>query len=125
MMPGPRCQRIVFFSLIAPLLLAIPLAGQQDNKQAEMSLTVEPSQITLNAGQSQKFSATLKGAPAGTVINWAVRESGGNVTQDGVFTARIVGIYHVVALATRGNSGLMQSFAKVTVVTHYDGPAPR
>jgi hypothetical protein len=86
-----------------------------------MSLKVEPAQITLNAGQTQKFSAALKGAPAATVINWAVRESGGNITQEGVFTARIVGIYHVAVLATRRNNMLMQSFAKVTVVTHYDG----
>ena|SRR6266853_5937762 len=125
MTTGPRCPRIAFLYLIASLLLAIPLAAQQDDKQGAMSLTVEPAQITLNTGQTQRFSADVKDAPAGTEINWAVRESGGNISQDGVFTATIVGIYHVVALATRRDIVLKQAFAKVTVVTQYDGPAPR
>jgi Bacterial Ig-like domain (group 2) len=90
-----------------------------------MSLTVEPAQMTLKTGQTQRFSAEVKGAPAGTEINWAVRESGGNISQDGVFTASVVGIYHVVALATRRNTVLMQASAKITVVMQYDGPVPR
>ena len=124
MTTGPRYPRIVFLLSIAPLLLAIPLAAQQrDHKQAAISLTVAPANITLNTGQTQRFSAELEGAPPTTVINWAVRERGGDIGQDGVFTARLVGIYHVTALATRDGIVLRAADAKVTVVAQYDGPA--
>jgi hypothetical protein len=123
MTTGPRHPRMALLLLIAPLLLATSLAAQQrEDKQAAISLTVEPSQITLNTGETQRFSAKLKGAPPTTVINWAVRERGGDIGQDGVFTARVIGIYHVVALATRGDIVLRAADAKVTVVVQYDGP---
>jgi hypothetical protein len=125
MTAGARDPRIAFLYLIAPLLLAIPLAAQQDDTQGAMSLTVKPAQITLNTGQTQRFSAEVKGAPPATAINWAVRERGGNISQDGVFTARIVGIYHVIALATRDGIVLRRAVARVTVVTQYDGAVSR
>src|SRR5580693_4074043 len=124
MTTGPRYPRIAFLLSIAPLLLAIPLAAQQrDDKQAATSLTVEPANTTLNTAQTQRFSAELKGAPPTTVINWAVRERGGDIGQDGVFTARLVGIYHVTALATKDGIALRAADAKVTA--QYDGPAFR
>ena len=90
-----------------------------------MSLTIDPDHLTLNVGQTQRFSAEVKGAPTATVIGWAVEESGGNISQDGIFTAKIVGIYHIVAFAIRGNKTLRCGVAKVTVVTQYDGPVFR
>jgi hypothetical protein len=126
MTTASRYPRIAFLVLIVPLLLAIPFSAQQrDDKQTPISLTVEPANITLNTGQAQRFSAELKGAPPGTVINWAVRERGGDVGQDGVFTARLIGIYYVTALATRDGIVLRAAEAKVTVVAQYDGPASR
>ena len=124
MRTSPRRPRIAYLYLIAPLLMAIPFAAQQDDKQGAMSLTVKPAQITLNTGQTQRFSAEVKGGPAGTEINWAVRERGGNISQDGVFTARLVGIYHVSALATRDGIVLRAADAKVTVVAQYDLQVP-
>lgn len=122
----PHYPRIAFLLLIAPLLLAVPLAAQQrDDKHAAISLTVEPVNVTLKAGQTQRFSAELEGAPPTTVINWAVRERGGDIGQDGVFTARLVGIYHVTALATKDGIVLRAADARVTVVAQYDGPAVR
>ena len=121
----PCYPRIALLHLIVPLFLAIPLAAQPDDKQGAVSLTVEPARITLSAGQTQRFSAEVKGAPAATVIIWAVREQGGNISQDGVFTARIVGIYHVIAIATSGSITLKHAVAKVTVVAQYDGPVFR
>jgi hypothetical protein len=126
MTTGPRYQRIAFLLSIAPLLLAIPLAGQRrDDKQAAISLTVGPTNITLNTGQTQRFSAELKGAPPATAITWVVRERGGDIGQDGVFTARLVGIYHVTALATKDGIVQRAADARVTVVARYDGPAVR
>jgi hypothetical protein len=73
----------------------------------------------LHAGEAQKFSAHLEGAPAGVVVVWAVpdRERDiSSVSQDGVFIARIVGVYHVFALATIENRVLKTSVVKVTVL---------
>ena len=76
--------------------------------------------MTLNAGETQRFSAHIEGAPPGTVIVWAVpdRETGvSSIGQDGVFTARIVGVCHVMAFATVGGSTVLKTaVAKVTVL---------
>lgn len=120
--------RRTFFLLVVLLLLCFAttlLAAQQSEKQ-EVSLTIEPAHITLNAGQTQKFSARLVGAPTSTVVTWAVpdREKDGSVSQDGLFTAKVVGIYQVVAVATNNHTVLKTAVAKVTVVAQYDDPRP-
>jgi hypothetical protein len=108
------------------LLVTTTLPAQQNDKQEDVSLTVYPDHLTLNVGQTQRFSAEIKGASDPAVIRWAVEEkSGGNISQHGVFTARIFGIYHVIAFATRGDTTLQLAVAKVTVVTQYDGPTFR
>jgi hypothetical protein len=56
-------------------IAATILAAQQGEKQ-EVSLVVQPAHITLNAGQTQQFSAHIEGAPAATVIAWAVPDRG-------------------------------------------------
>jgi hypothetical protein len=114
--------------LIVPLLCiaATILAAQQREKQ-EVSLAIQPAHITLNAGQTQQFSAHIEGAPAATVIAWAVPDSErdvSTVSQDGLFTARIVGIYRVLAIATINGTVLKTAAAKVTVVAQYDDPRP-
>jgi hypothetical protein len=127
-----RCAmipRMVSLGVIVPLLLAATaLNAQQNEKQGAVSLTIEPARITLTAGQTQRFSAHIKGAPTGTVIIWAVPDSErdvSSVSQDGLFAARIVGIYHVVAIATIDGTALKHAVAKVTVVAQYDGPIVR
>ena len=92
-----------------------------------MSLAIQPAYITLNAGQSQKFSTHIEGAPAATVITWAIPDNErdvSTVSQDGLFTARIVGIYRVLAIATINGTVLKTAAAKVTVVAQYDDPRP-
>lgn len=93
----------------------------------KLSLAIEPARITLNAGQTQRFSAHIEGAPAATVITWAVPDGErdvSRVSQDGVFTARIVGIYRVFAIATVNGTVLKTAVARVTVVAQYDDPRP-
>ena len=108
------------FLLIVPLWLATTLTAQQIDRQAGVSLAVVPARVTLNAGQTQKFSMHIEGAPAGTVIVWAVpdRERDvSSISQDGVFAARIVGVYHVMAVATTGQSTVLKTaVAKVCVL---------
>jgi len=118
MSTGSYVARIAFV-LMVPLWFATNLNAQRIDRQAGVSLTVEPARITLNAGESQKFSAHLEGAPAGAVIIWAVPDGErdvSSVTQDGVFIARIVGVYHVLALATIESRVLKTSVVKVTVL---------
>lgn len=114
------CYPRIAFLLIVPLLLGITLSAQQNEKQGPVSLTVDPVRITLNAGQTQRFSAHTEGAPTGTAIIWAVPDTErdvSSISQDGVFTARIVGVYRVIAIATIGqNTVLKIAVAKVTVL---------
>jgi hypothetical protein len=116
--------RIVCLLLVVPLLLAIPVAAQIDHRGA-LSLAVDPPRLTLNAGQEQRFSAQVRGAPASAAIVWSVREHGASTSQDGIFTARAVGIYHVIALVVGDGTILKSAIAKVTVVAQYDGPVFR
>jgi hypothetical protein len=113
--------RIVCLLLIVPLLLAIPVAAQIDSR-GTLSVAVDPPHLTLNAAQEQRFSAQVKGAPASTAIMWSVREHGASVSQDGIFIARVVGIYHVMAFVVGDGHILRSAVAKVTVVAEYDGP---
>jgi hypothetical protein len=83
-------------------------------------LTVEPARISMNAGQTQRFSAHVEGEPSGTVIKWVIPDKDrdvSNISQDGVFTARIVGVYRVIAVAIVGQGTVLKtSVAKVTVL---------
>jgi hypothetical protein len=119
-MSATPCYPRIAFLLIVPLWFATILNAQQVDRQAGVSLTVDPARVTLPAGQAQKFSAHIEGVPAGSVIVWAVpdRERDvSSISQDGVFTARIVGVYHVFALATSGKSSVLKTaVVKVTVL---------
>jgi hypothetical protein len=121
--------RRTLFPLVVFLLLcfAAPILAAQQGEKQEVSLTIEPAHITLNAGETQKFSARLVGAPASTVVAWAVPYSErdvSTVSQDGLFRAKVVGIYRVFAVATSNNIVLKTAVAKVTVVAQYDDPRP-
>ena len=118
-------SRIACVRLIVVLLLAIPVAATQSGSQRALSLAIDPPRLTLNVGQEQKFSIEVTGAPAATKIQWLVREHGASVTQNGVFTARSVGIYHVVALAIIDGHIVKSATTKVIVDAQYDGPVLR
>jgi hypothetical protein len=109
--------RRTFFPVVVLLLpcFVAPIFAQQGEKQ-EVSLTIEPAHITLNAGETQQFCTRLVGAPASTVVAWAVpynERDISSVSQDGLFTAKVVGIYRVFAVATSNNRVLKT--AKVPV----------
>jgi hypothetical protein len=107
--------RIVFLQLI--VLLATTLSAQQNEKQA-LSLAIDPPRITLKAGETQRFTAHIKGAPTESRILWAVLDSErdvSSISQDGVFTARIVRIYRVLAIATIDGTEV-KAVAKATVL---------
>jgi len=112
--------RSITFLLIVPLWFVTTVTAQQIDIRAGVLLTVDPARVTLKAGEAQKFSAHLEGAPAGAVIVWAVPDKDrdvSSISQAGVFTARVAGIYHVFVLATTGKSSVLRTVvANVTVL---------
>ena len=101
------------------LIFATTLTAQQD----AISVTVEPTHVTLNSGQTQKFSADVQGAQPGTEVIWVVMQKhGGSISQDGIFTAKTVGIYCVVALVITNGSVSRSRCVRVTVLGQYDEP---
>jgi chitinase len=108
--------RIVLLSIFFSLTLA---PGQ--NVKAPISVVVNPPEVTVHVGQVQKFTAVVKGADRDG-IRWGVDErDGGQITEDGMYTAPATsGIYHVLATSKANPSA--RSVAKVTVVTESDDP---
>ena len=112
---SPRSLLLLWLTVILPLA-----TSPQQSQRATVSITIDPPETTLHVGQRQKFSAVLRGSHnAG--VEWAVEgQEGGSITQEGVYTApRIIGIYHVIAIATTKGTALARAMAKVTVVTEY------
>lgn len=118
-------SRTVFLPLI--LLLAATGLAQADDSKGKVLLTIEPAVIAVNAGQAQKFTAHIEGAPAATVITWAIPNSERDVCEispDAVFKARIVEVYRVFAVATVGRTVIKTAMAKATVIgQYYEVPA--
>ncbi len=108
--------KIAFWSF---LVFPLSFAPCQVVKKAAVSLTVDPPEATVHVGQTQKFTAVVKGKNS-VGVRWGIDEKdGGRISEDGTYTAPgEVGIYHVVA-APKDNPGL-RSIAKVTVVLDSD-----
>jgi hypothetical protein len=95
--------------------------AQQNVNRGSASVTISPSEATIHLGEKQTFEAMVKGTQS-TGVQWSVVErNGGQITEDGVYTApRHVGLYHVVATSEENHSA--KAVAKVKVVTEYDTP---
>ncbi len=113
---SPRSLLLLWLAVILPLA-----TSPQQNPRSTVSITIDPPETTLHVGQRQKFSAVVRGS-GNAGVEWAVEEhEGGSVTQEGVYTApKVIGIYHVIAIATTKGSALARAIAKVTVVMEYD-----
>lgn len=118
-MTDAACYRRIALSLTS-LLLAASLAAQSHDAKTAVSLTVVPARMTLTQGESERLSAHIEGAPAGTVIVWVMKDkqkAGSSISADGLFTAQTLGVYHVMALAVAGDKTVLKTaVAKITVV---------
>lgn len=105
-----RGVSLAFFSVLLSLVL-VACGGDDDEKVA---VTVSPSTVTIKAGTSQTFSASVTGNK-NTAVTWAVTEAnGGAITSAGVYTAPLVaGTYHVTATSQADNK--KSATATVTV----------
>ena len=116
---APIVLTAVFLSAVPPAPLAP--TPRQSEKQDSASVTITPPEATVHIGQTQTFEAVVRGTQS-TGVRWTIAErNGGNITDDGTYTAPgHVGLYHVVAVSTENPDA--HAAAKVTVVTEYDVP---
>ena len=82
-----------------------------------ISVSVTPATVTLAAGTTQTFTATVTGT-SNTSVSWSVQEgaTGGSITSQGVYTAPATGgTYHVIATSSADSATTGE--ATVTVST--------
>jgi uncharacterized repeat protein (TIGR03803 family) len=82
-----------------------------------ISVSVTPATVTLAAGATQMFTATVIGT-SNTSVSWSVQEgaTGGSITSQGVYTAPATGgMYHVIATSSADSATTGE--ATVTVST--------
>ncbi len=112
---------LLFFGMV--LTCTNLLWGQASSRALPIAtVMITPAKVTLFAGDSQAFIATVVG-PGDKSVNWAVEEeNGGTITDRGVYTApKIQGVYHVTA--TSRARPPIKAVAAVTVLTYCD-PLP-
>jgi hypothetical protein len=99
------------------------LLGQAAVQQlTKVTVTITPTKVTLFAGETQTFVATVVGTDNQSV-NWSVEEpDGGAITDTGLYTApKLQGVYHITATSRAKPEA--NSVASVTVLTYCD-PVP-
>ncbi|MDT9002321.1 immunoglobulin domain-containing protein [Paucibacter sp. APW11] len=81
---------------------------------AAVTISVTPASVSLQAGGTQTFSASVSGS-SNTAVSWSVQEAGGgSVSSSGVYTApATAGTYHVKATSQADSS--KSALATITV----------
>lgn len=113
-------MKMVAVCFVVALACADLLLGQGDVQPlAKVTVTITPAKVTLFAGETQPFVATVVGA-GDPSVNWFVEEQdGGTITELGLYTApKLQGVYHITA-TSRARPGA-NSVATVTVLTYCD-----
>lgn len=89
--------RGVFLALLSLVLVA---CGSDDDKE-KVSVSISPMTVTIKAGTTQAFVASVMGSK-NTAVTWKVDEAnGGAVTAAGMYTAPLTaGTYHVTATSS-------------------------
>lgn len=103
---------LVFFSCLA----IIGCGGGGGSSDKNITVTVNPGEVTLAPGGTQQFSAAVTGT-SNTAVIWSVdpQTTGGSITPTGLYTAPLtVGTYYVVA--TSQADPTKSGKAKVNVV---------
>ena len=116
-------KRLLAPFAVAPLIWGTLLVAQSGvlTRLTSISVSINPPQITLFAGETRRFIASVTGTDEKTV-SWAVEEeNGGTITNLGFYTApTIQGVYHVT-VTSRVNPQ-KKAVAIVTVLTYCDPP---
>ncbi len=116
-------KRLLLPFAVVPLVWGDLLVGQAGvlTRLARITVSITPSEVTLFAGETHSFIASVTGTGEKNV-SWAVEEeNGGTITDLGLYTApTIQGVYHVIA--TSKANPRKKAVATVTVLTHCDPP---
>ncbi|MBL9037911.1 MAG: hypothetical protein JNG84_05280 [Archangium sp.] len=109
---APGTFRVVATSIEAPTVTATATVTVSDGPKAQVS--INPSAVTLGAGQTRQFAATVTGV-TNTTVTWDVQPAGsGTITTGGFYTAPTTpGVYQVVA--TSAAQPTASATAQVTV----------
>ena len=109
--------------VVTVLACADLLLRQADvQRLAKVTVTITPTKVTLFAGETQTFVATVVGTDNQSV-NWSVEEpDGGAITDTGHYTApKLQGVYHITATSRARPEA--NAVVIVTVLTYCD-PVP-
>jgi hypothetical protein len=119
--PGVKLAAVLFVVTVLACSDVV-LAQTEGRPLGKIPVTIIPAKVTLFAGETQTFVATVKGIDDKDVT-WSVDEKdGGTITELGQYTApKIQGVYHVVASSRARPEA--SSVATVTVLTYCD-PLP-
>lgn len=118
----PAVKMVAVGFVVTMLACADLLLGQADvQRLAKVTVAITPAKVTLFAGETQTFTATVVGTENPSV-NWSVEEQdGGAITDLGQYAApKIQGVYHIVATSRARPEA--NSVATVTVLTYCDPP---
>ncbi len=113
--PRTSARRMLFlFSLLLGVLLADVRAWSASIQS--IAVSVSPSSVTVSAGGTQQFTATVQGT-ANTRVNWSA--TAGTITSSGVFTApKVAATVSVTVTATSVADPTISASATVAVVLH-------
>lgn len=88
--------------------------GNGGNDNAVLSVTIQPSDTTVNAGGSKQFTATVAGDSTNSVT-WSLRGDG-TITQNGLYTsAGVQGFDEVIATSVSDPSKSDMATVKIIV----------
>ena len=111
--------------LLGGMLTCATLLLGQANVQAlaNVTVTVTRMTVTLFAGETQTFVASVVG-PGDKSVSWSMEEEdGGTITDSGLYTApKIQGVYHITA-TSRGKSQV-KAVVTITVLSYCDPMPP-
>ncbi len=113
---------LVLFAGIALSWTGLLTGKPGTQSSLNVNVTISPPKVTLYAGETQSFVATISGADDKSV-NWAVdEEEGGSISVSGLYTApKLQGVYHVTV--TSRSHPEKKAVATITVLTYCD-PLP-
>ena len=91
------------------------------NAPASVGVSVTPSSVTLTAGQTQQFSATVSNASS-NAVTWTISPQTGTIDQTGLYTApAIISVSsRVTVAATSVTDGSKSGSATITLNTTID-----
>ena len=82
--PGATAYILAILSLLILTLAGCTLSGSQAATTPAVAVTLSPTSASVQAGQTQQFTATLSGS-TNTAVTWSA--SGGSISSSGLYTA--------------------------------------